>query len=96
MKLNQITITVYPPRETDNYPGQVEIGHYTNDDGGVVLVSSSGVPVRDKKGKEYSKKLAAGDDAHQIAGRLLKQYYTSKRPANRFNRPLSYPRQSIV
>ena len=94
MKLHRVIITIYPPK--DAYEGQVEEGQYTNDNGEVVLVCSAGVPVRDKSGKEYSRKLTTADDAHQIAGRLLKELYQSRRPKNRFSAPIHYPKLEIV
>ena len=96
MKLHRVIVTVYPPRVDDGYPGQVEEGHYTNDDGEVTLVTHAGLPLHDRKGKAFSRKLEPAEDAHQIAGRLLKQYRESKNNRSRFNRPLHYPKQSIV
>ena len=96
MKIHRVTITIFPPRESDNYPGQIEEGNYFHEDNVVTLVSHAGVPLRDKRGKEYSRKLAAGDDAHQIAGRLLKEFYQSRRPKNWFSKPLHYPKLGLA
>ena len=95
MKIRRIIITVYPPREADGYVGQVEEGYYMREGNVVSLVSHAGAPVR-QNGKTYSKTLGPGEDPHQIAGRLLKQYRESKNKGSRFNRPIIYPRSSIV
>ena len=94
MKIHRVIVTIYPPRE-DGYPGQVEEGYYSREDNVVSLVSHAGVPVR-RNGKTYSKTLGSGEDPHQIAGRLLKELYQSRREKNRFNRPIIYPRSSLV
>ena len=93
-KISRVIVTIYPPRE--DYPGQVEEGHYTNDDGEVTLVSPAGLPLLDRKGKAFSRKLEQAEDPHQIAGRLLKQYRESKNKGSRFNRPLNYPKLGIA
>ena len=94
MKIHRVIVTIYPPRE-DGYPGQVEEGYYLREGNVVSLVSHEGVPVR-RDGKTYSKALGSGEDPHQIAGRLLRQFYQSRREKNRFNRQIIYPRSSLV
>ena len=49
MKNHRVTITIFPPRESDDYPGQVEEGNYFHEDNVVTLVSHAGVPLRDKR-----------------------------------------------
>jgi hypothetical protein len=94
MKIHRVIVTIYPPNE-DGYPGQVEEGYYLREGNVVSLVSHAGVPVR-QNGKTYSKTLGPGKDPHQIAGRLLKELYQSRRAKNRFSAPIHYPRTSIV
>ena len=96
MKIHRVIVTVYPPREADGYVGQVEEGYYTFEDGVVELVTHAGLPRRDRSGKAYSQTLKQHESAHLIAGRLLRQFYQSRREKNRFNRPIIYPRSSIV
>jgi hypothetical protein len=96
MKLHRVIVTIYPPREADGYPGEVEEGFYTFEGGSVELVTHARLPRRDRSGKTYAKTLTPGEDPHQIAGRLLKELYQSRREKNRFNWPIIYPRSSIV
>lgn len=96
MKIHRVIVTVYPPREADGYVGQVEEGYYTFEDGVVELVTHAGLSLHDRKGKAFSRKLEQGEDPHQQAGRLLKQYRESKNKGSRFNRPLNYQKLSIV
>ena len=93
-KISRIIVTIYPPREADGYPGQVEEGFYTFEDGQVELVTHAGLPRRDRSGKAYAKTLGTGEDAHLIAGRLLRQFYQSRSPKNRFNRSITYSKLS--
>ena len=93
MKINRVIVTIYPPREHDNYPGQVEEGYYLREGNVVSLVSHAGVPVR-RNGKTFSKTLGSGEDPHQQAGRLLRELYQSRSPKNRFNRPITYSKLS--
>ena len=93
-KISRVIVTIYPPRE-DGYPGQVEEGYYLREGNVVSLVSHAGVPVR-RNGKTYSKTLGSGEDPHQIAGRLLKELYQSRREKNWFNRPINYPKLGLA
>lgn len=96
MKINRVVVTIYPPREADNFPGQVEEGYYLREDNVVRLVSHAGVPIARRNGKTYSKTLAAGESPYMVAGRLLKEHYHSRREKNQFSRPLHYPKLGIV
>jgi hypothetical protein len=90
MKIHRLTIQVFPPTETD--VGQVEECNYTHEGGIVTLVTSAGVPLTDRKGKVYEKKLTPQEDPHQIAGRLTKQRFNDRGSDKKdFNRPLRYP-----
>lgn len=45
----------------------------------MTLTSHAGVPLTDRRGKTYEKKLGPGQDPHVIAGRLTKQRWAAKR-----------------
>ena len=94
MKINRVICTIIPARE--DFVGQVEEGFFTYEGDRVELVSHAGMPLRARSGKAFAKTLAPGEDAYQIAARLLKDHYNSKRDRKRFNRPLTYPRSSLV
>lgn len=96
MKIFNVTVTVSPPREADDFPGQVEEGCYSRKGNVVTLVSPAGAPLLRADGKTYSKTLGAGEDPHRIAGRLLKERYFSRREKNPFSAPINYPKLYLV
>ena len=60
------------------------------------LIIQDAARIKGSASKTFSRKLEQGEDAHQIAGRLLNQYRKSKNKGSRFNRPIIYPRSSLV
>ena len=94
-QLHRIIVQVHRP--TEGYVGQVEEGQYTFEDGVVTLTSPTGVPEPNKLGGIYTKTLADGEDAHTIAGRLLKQRWHDRGGDRRsFSAPIHYPDLGIV
>ena len=94
MKINRVIATIIPARQ--DFEGQVEEGFFTYEGNRVELVSHAGMPLHARNGKAFSKTLAPGEDAYRVAARLLKDHYNSKRDRKRFNRPIIYPRSSLV
>jgi hypothetical protein len=89
MKIHHCVVQTAPPTEV--YPGQVAEGRYTWEDGVVTLVSPAGVPLTDRKGKPYEKKLTDGEDPYVIGRRLTKQrHHDYNGSKSDFWRPLTY------
>jgi hypothetical protein len=89
MTVRNVVVQVFRPTET--FVGQVEEGKYTWEDGTVTLVNHDGVPLRDRRGKVYEKKLTPQEDPHVIAGRLTKQrFHDHGGDKQSFWRPLNY------
>jgi hypothetical protein len=87
MKLHRVIAEVRRPR--GDFPGQVEEGQYTFEDGVVTLVNNAGAPICDRYGKVYEKKLAPGEDPHVIAGRLTKEVWQARGGGKRkFSAPI--------
>ena len=98
MKIHQVEVQIEPPK--DQFPGRTVQGKYLFEDGIVMLTDHLGIPVRDRDGKAYSKKLEADEDPRAVAGRLTKQFRTARRgekgqDAN-FNRQIVYPKSGIA
>ena len=94
MKINRVIVEIARP-DADGFPGQVEEGQYTYEDGVVTLVSHDGAPLADRKGKKYTKKVMPQESPHIIAGRLLKQRFRDRGGDKRqFSAPLNYPKSS--
>jgi hypothetical protein len=89
MKILHCVVQIHRPTET--FVGQVEPGNYTHADGIVTLVNHDGVPLRERKGKVYEKKLTPEEDPRVIGCRLTKQrYYDYGGSKSDFSRPLDY------
>jgi hypothetical protein len=73
--METVFIQIRAPRRQD--PGRVLEGHYNVIGDTVVLVDRAGKP--HASDKTYSRKLAAGDDAKQVAGQLLRSHYNATR-----------------
>lgn len=87
MDIRKVRIETARPR--GDYPGAVEEGFYTVEDGKVMLVDSKGTAIDKFK---FSRTLRAGQDAQAVAAIMLRQW---KRPKGYdFNRPLRYPRMA--
>ena len=83
-------IQIRAPKGRD--PGKVLEQHYKVIGDTVMLVDPSGKPLISDDQK-YSRKLAPGDSAKQVAAQLLRQHYNATRSGPRdFNRPLNYPK----
>src|SRR5215510_4722839 len=54
------------------YPGQTEECQFTYEDNVVTLVSHAGVPLRNRKGTIYTKKVETGESPALVASRLVK------------------------
>jgi hypothetical protein len=72
-KINDVVVQTLSP--SGDFLGQVAEGRYTWEDGIVTLVNDHGIPMTDRKGKPYEKKLTSQEDPHTIAGRLAKQRF---------------------
>lgn len=89
MQIRKVVVQTLPP--SGDFLGQVAEGRYTWEDGVVTLVSPAGVPIMDRKGKPYTKKLTPEEDPHVIAGRLTKQEFHDRGGGKKdFWRPLNY------
>jgi hypothetical protein len=89
MQIRKVVVQTLPPG--GEFLGQVAEGRYTWEDGVVTLVNDDGVPMTDRKGKPYEKKLTAQEDPHTIAGRLAKQRFHDQGGGKKdFWRPLNY------
>jgi hypothetical protein len=89
MKIHNCVVQVFRP--TDTFGGQVEPGNYTHADGIVTLTNPDGVPLRDRRGKVYEKKLTPEEDPHVIGCRLTKQHRRDHGGDKQdFSRPLNY------
>ena len=65
MKIHRVITTILP--RTDTFIGQVQEGNYIVEDNTVTLVSHAGVPLRNRKGETYERKLKSGDDPRPTA-----------------------------
>ena len=75
-----------------NDPGKVLEGHYNVIGDTVALIDNSGKPLIGDD-KRYSRTLAAGESAKQVAAQLLRQHYNATRSGPRgFNDKLNYPK----
>ena len=87
--METVFIQIRAPKGID--PGKVLEGHYKVIGDVVTVVDKNGKPLASDDNK-YSRKLAAGDNAKQIAAQLLRQHYNATRNGPRdFNRAISYP-----
>jgi hypothetical protein len=84
--IKSVTITVARPR--GSFPGKVETGWYTVNDGIVMLVHENGVPVDRYK---FTRKLTPGADPKLIACSMLRDRYSGGKSGD-FNRKLVYPK----
>ena len=92
MKINRVIVEIARPND-DGFTGQVEEGQYIYVDDVVTLVSHAGIPLRNRKGDKYEKKLNPGESPHIIGQRLLKQRFNDRGGGKRsFSRPLHYPK----
>jgi hypothetical protein len=90
-----LTVQVVTAMPSRKYPlGAVELGHYTEVDGVVSLVTKGGTQRTNSSGKPIQQKLVAGDDASDVAKRLTKRHLPPKQ--SDFNRPLYYPKRGKI
>jgi hypothetical protein len=76
------------PARDGSDPGAIEEAWFIVADGMVRLTDRNGTPLH---GEENANRLRPGENAKEIAGRLLRK--KSRARANKpFNRPLRYPR----
>ena len=81
MTIKSVTITTQRPRGDD--PGACEIGHYKVENGFVVMC--------DENGRLTGKKCQLiGEDAHAVAGRLLREAWLKRADESDFNRVIEY------
>ena len=98
-EVHQISVQIHPPSQ--RIPaGQVVHGYYTVVDDVVTMTCPKGEPATDESGKTYTHKLAPGDDAYVIAGRLTKELRLALRGKSSapsgFNGPLLYKRDGSI
>ncbi len=91
------TVFVEVSRPSRTYPAGVAAeGAFIVVDGEVRLTDRDGNPVRDHHGKLYSKPIANGDSAKQIAARLTKDFRSVLRGKDNqpsgFSGPINYPK----
>jgi hypothetical protein len=80
--IKAVIITTQQPRGDD--PGACEIGYYKVENGFVLMC--------DENGRATGKKCQLiGEDAHRVAGRLLRETWAKRTGTSDFNRPLVYP-----
>ena len=76
--------------------GQVALGFYVLDDGGVVTMTDrQGKPAEDMNGKKYSHPLEPNEDAAAIARKMTRELRLALQgnaPINDFDRPIKYPK----
>ena len=93
-EVQHVFVQVRRPRGDD--PGAAVEGAFIVKDGEVHLTDRQGNPVRDHNGKLYIRKIANGDSAKTIAGRLTKDMRYALRGkdgrVNGFDRPIQYPK----
>jgi hypothetical protein len=79
--IKAVIITTKAPRGND--PGACEIGHYKVENGFVLMC--------DENGRLTGKKRQLiGEDAHAVAGRLLREAWLKRASESDFNRPLNF------
>jgi hypothetical protein len=87
------TVVVQLNRPRGAFPGRTCEGCYVVEDGVVTLTDREGKPALDDHGYEYRKKLAEGEIASVIAGRLTKELRLALRehvPTQGFDEPIKY------
>ena len=62
-KLHRVSVQVFPPNDS-GFPGQIEESNYLFEDNVVMLVSHVGIPLRNRKGEKYERKLNPGESPH--------------------------------
>ena len=99
--LSNLTIQVRRPLHEGDL-GEMAFGRYTFEDGIVTLVDENGTPLRRGHDQALTTRtvkgardapvwfsaVLAGQDAHQVAARLLHNKVSSQRSGTDFNRPL--------
>src|SRR5262245_3445488 len=93
-EVHNVIVQIHRPTSSGD-PGTVAEGRYTITDDVVTLVDHLDRPVRNADGKIISQKLQPGESAHQVAGRLTKQFRSERRGKEKvegFNRVLIYPK----
>ena len=94
-RVHQVTVITRNPIGAGDM-GSCEVGHYTVDAGLLTMVTADGVPLRAANGERITARLAPGEDARRIAGRLRLAHWMHERDSSEavpgFGRPLSYPK----
>jgi len=91
MKVETVVVQLNRPR--GSFHGRVCEGCYVVEDGVVTLTDRDGKPALDDHGYEYKKKLADGEIASVIAGRLTKELRAALRdhiPTQGFDDKIEY------
>ena len=92
MKVESVVVQLKRPR--GSFPGRTCEGCYVVEDGVVMLTDYEGKPALDDHGYRYSKKLAEGDVAEVIAGRLTRELHLALRgkdaPVQGFDSKIEY------
>jgi hypothetical protein len=83
-------------RPRDDYPGEVEFGHYTIDDSVLTLTDAAGTPLKGPTGEVYSRTLVPEDDPRSIARVLLRQHRSERSWKSGFHRTLTLPEQGFA
>jgi hypothetical protein len=92
MKVESVVVQLKRPR--GSFPGRTCEGCYVVEDGVVMLTDYEGKPALDDHGYEYKKKLADGEIASVIAGRLTRELHSALRgrdaPVQSFDSKIEY------
>jgi hypothetical protein len=88
--METVFIQIRAPKGHD--PGKVFEGHYNIIGDTVFLIDKTGKPLTSED-RKYSRKLAAGESAKQVAAQLLRVHYREARSGPRgWNDRLDYPK----
>jgi hypothetical protein len=94
-ELKEIVVMIEPP--IGNSPGVVSYGRYAIEDGKIVMYDEDGDPMADRRGNRYERELVEGIAPDQIAAQLTKKIrHDLGGDKNGFNRPLIFPRETLV
>jgi hypothetical protein len=94
-ELKEIVVMIDAP--VDGSPGRVSYGRYAVEDGKIVMYGEDDVPVTDRRGNKNEQELSEGIEQDQIATRLTKRIRRDHGgDKSGFNRPLIFPRETLV
>ncbi len=92
-KVFSVVIQIKAPGR-HGFPGRTVEGAYIVENGSVILTDYEGKPALDDRGYRYTHKLAEGENAETIAGRLTRELREALRgrdaPVRGFDEPIEY------